>query len=64
LSAIATQAGASIRVFELALDKPTPSIAETAAMSEKECAATIAYGFRGDGRPSLTCWRSLLRARV
>ena len=45
LSAIATQAGATIRVFELALDKPTPSIAETAAMSEKECAATIAYGF-------------------
>ena len=45
LSAIATQAGASIRIFELALDQPTPSIAETSAMSERECAATIAYGF-------------------
>ena len=45
LSAIATQAGATIRVFELALDQPTPSIAETAAMTQKECAATIAYGF-------------------
>lgn len=45
LSAIATQADAAIRVFELALEKPTPSIAETAAMSERECAATIAYGF-------------------
>ncbi|MFN4025294.1 MAG: nicotinate-nucleotide--dimethylbenzimidazole phosphoribosyltransferase [Hyphomonas sp.] len=45
LSAIAAQVGANIRVFELALDKPTPSIAETAAMSEKECAATIAFGF-------------------
>lgn len=45
LSAIATQAGASIKVFDLALDKPTPNIAQTAAMSERECAATIAYGF-------------------
>lgn len=45
LSAIATQVGANMRVFELALDKPTPSIAEAAAMSERECAATIAFGF-------------------
>ncbi len=45
LSAIAAQVGANVRVFELALDKPTPSIAETAAMSERECAATIAFGF-------------------
>lgn len=45
LSAIATQAGAGIRVFELALDQPTPNIAQTEAMTERECAATIAYGF-------------------
>lgn len=45
LSAIAAQVGANVRVFELALDQPTPSIAEAAAMSEKECAATIAFGF-------------------
>lgn len=45
LSAIAAQVGANVRVFELALNKPTPSIAETAAMSERECAATIAFGF-------------------
>ena len=45
LSAIAAQVGANVRVFELALDKPTPSIAETAAMTERECAATIAFGF-------------------
>lgn len=45
LSAIATQVGANVRVFELALDQPTPSIAETAAMTERECAATIAFGF-------------------
>lgn len=45
LSAIAAQVGANVRVFELALDKPTPSIAQTAAMTERECAATIAFGF-------------------
>ncbi|MCA8903003.1 MAG: nicotinate-nucleotide--dimethylbenzimidazole phosphoribosyltransferase [Hyphomonas sp.] len=54
LSAIATQAGAGIRVFELALDQPTPSIADTAAMTEKECAATIAYGFEAtEDKPDL-----------
>jgi len=54
LSAIATQAGANIRVFELALDNPTPSIADTAAMSERECAATIAFGFEAiEDKPDL-----------
>ncbi len=54
LSAIATQVGANIRVFELAIDKPTPNIAEEAAMSERECAATIAYGFEAlEGQPDL-----------
>lgn len=54
LSAIAAQVGANIRVFELAIDKPTPSIAEEAAMSERECAATIAYGFEAlEGKPDL-----------
>lgn len=45
LSAIAAGNGVNIRVFELALDQPTPSIDEAPAMSEKECAATIAFGF-------------------
>ena len=54
LSAIAAQAGAAIRVFELALEQPTPSIAEAPAMSEKECAATIAYGFEAvEDKPDL-----------
>ncbi|GAB5458448.1 MAG: nicotinate-nucleotide--dimethylbenzimidazole phosphoribosyltransferase [Henriciella sp.] len=54
LSAIATQVGANIRVFELAIDKPTPNISEAPAMSEKECAATIAYGFESlEGKPDL-----------
>ena len=54
LSAIAAQVEANIRVFELAIDKPTPNFAEEAAMTEKECAATIAYGFEAlEGKPDL-----------
>lgn len=54
LSAICAQVETNIRVFELALDKPTKNIAETAAMTEKECAATIAYGFEAlEGKPDI-----------
>ena len=54
LSAISTQVEANIRVFELALDRPTKNIAEEPAMTEKECAATIAYGFEAlEGKPDL-----------
>lgn len=54
LSAISTQVEANIRVFELALDKPTKNITEDAAMTERECAATIAYGFEAlEGEPDL-----------
>ncbi|MEL7482316.1 MAG: nicotinate-nucleotide--dimethylbenzimidazole phosphoribosyltransferase [Pseudomonadota bacterium] len=45
LSAIASQAGVNIQVMELALDVPTANIADAPAMSERDCAATIAYGF-------------------
>ena len=54
LSAIAAQVGAEIRVMELALDVPTKNIAEAPAMSVKDCAATIAYGFEAlAGEPDL-----------
>ncbi|NBC20654.1 MAG: nicotinate-nucleotide--dimethylbenzimidazole phosphoribosyltransferase [Alphaproteobacteria bacterium] len=54
LSAIAAQVGANIRVFELAIEKPTPNIAEAAAMSEADCVATMAYGFEAlEGLPDL-----------
>ncbi len=54
LSAIAAQVGAEIRVMELALDMPTGNIAEAPAMSERDCAATIAYGFEAvAGEPDL-----------
>ncbi|MEL6662680.1 MAG: nicotinate-nucleotide--dimethylbenzimidazole phosphoribosyltransferase [Pseudomonadota bacterium] len=54
LSAICAQAQANLRVFELAIEKPTRNIAKDAAMSEKECVATIAYGFEAlEGEPDL-----------
>jgi len=54
LSAIAAQVGANIRVFELAVDSPTPDISAGPAMSEKECVATMAYGFEAlEGEPDL-----------
>lgn len=33
-----------LKVFDLASERPTPDITETAAMGEAECAATMAYG--------------------
>ncbi len=33
-----------LKVFELALDQPTGDITQDAALSEKDCAATFAYG--------------------
>ncbi|MEL6210783.1 MAG: nicotinate-nucleotide--dimethylbenzimidazole phosphoribosyltransferase [Pseudomonadota bacterium] len=54
LSAIAAQVGANIRVFELAIEQPTPDIAQAAAMSEQECVATMAYGFEAlEGEPDV-----------
>ena len=54
LSAIATQAGAAIRVFELALDAPTENISEAPAMNVRDCAATVAYGFEAtEDKPDL-----------
>ncbi|MEO0816744.1 MAG: nicotinate-nucleotide--dimethylbenzimidazole phosphoribosyltransferase [Pseudomonadota bacterium] len=54
LSAICALAEANVRVFELAIEKPTGNIALEPAMSEKECVATIAYGFEAlEGEPDL-----------
>ena len=54
LSAIATQASAEIRVMELALEVPTGNIAKEPAMTQKDCTATIAYGFEAlAGEPDL-----------
>jgi len=45
VNAIASREGVTIRAFELAVESPTPNIAEAAAMTPKACASTIAYGF-------------------
>lgn len=54
LSAIAAGVGANIRVFELAIDRPTENISKGRAMSERDCVATMAYGFEAlEGEPDL-----------
>jgi nicotinate-nucleotide--dimethylbenzimidazole phosphoribosyltransferase len=51
---LAAAGGAGLRVFEMAVDKPTKDFSEEAAMSEKECAATIAFGMEAIAeRPDL-----------
>ena len=41
---LAAQSNATLRVFELALEVPTKDISTEPAMSEQECASTIAFG--------------------
>ena len=41
---LAAQSDATLRVFELALEIPTKDISTEPAMSEQECASTIAFG--------------------
>jgi len=36
--------GAGLEAFDLAVDRPTPNAVDKATMSEKECAATMAFG--------------------
>jgi len=36
--------GAGLEAFDLAVDRPTPNAVDKPAMSEKECAATMAFG--------------------
>ncbi len=46
----------NLRVFELALEQPTGDISVEAALSDKDCAATIAYGMEAiAGEPDLLC---------
>jgi nicotinate-nucleotide--dimethylbenzimidazole phosphoribosyltransferase len=41
---IAGAQGAGLEAFDLAVDRPTPDAVQKASMSEKECAATMAFG--------------------
>ncbi len=46
----------NLRVFELALEMPTGDITQEAALDDKMCAATIAYGMEAvAGKPDLIC---------
>ena len=48
--------GAGLRVFDLALDLPTPDIVEQDALTEAECAATMAFGMEAiAGGTDLLC---------
>jgi nicotinate-nucleotide--dimethylbenzimidazole phosphoribosyltransferase len=44
ISVLAQQAGAGLKVYDLAVGKPTPDITIQNAMSQQECVATMAYG--------------------
>ncbi len=44
VSVLAQQAGAGLKVYDLAVGRPTPDIVEADAMTEQECVATMAYG--------------------
>jgi nicotinate-nucleotide--dimethylbenzimidazole phosphoribosyltransferase len=43
--------GLGLKVFELALEKPTRDITEDAALDEAECAGTMAYGMEAVAEP-------------
>ncbi len=44
VNAVAQAQGAGLEAFDLAIDRPVPDITEVPAMSERECAATMAFG--------------------
>ena len=47
--------GLGLKVFELALEKPTRDITEDAALDEVECAATMAYGMEATEGCDVLC---------
>jgi nicotinate-nucleotide--dimethylbenzimidazole phosphoribosyltransferase len=44
VNALAQGQGAGLEAFDLAIDRPVPDITHGPAMSERECAATMAFG--------------------
>ena len=44
VNALAQAHGAGLEAFDLAVDRPVPDIVDHPAMSERECAATMAFG--------------------
>ncbi|MGF1455047.1 MAG: nicotinate-nucleotide--dimethylbenzimidazole phosphoribosyltransferase [Alphaproteobacteria bacterium] len=53
---LALASGAGLKVFDLALDVPTPDISTAAALSERDCAATMAFGMEAVAQsPDILC---------
>ncbi len=53
---LAMACGAGLKVFDLALDVPTPDISTAAALSERDCAATMAFGMEAVAQsPDILC---------
>ncbi len=53
---LALSCGAGLKVFDLALDVPTPDITGAAALSERDCAATMAFGMEAVAQtPDVLC---------
>ncbi len=53
---LALATGAGLKVFDLALDMPTPDITSAAALSERDCAATMAFGMEAVAQsPDVLC---------
>jgi nicotinate-nucleotide--dimethylbenzimidazole phosphoribosyltransferase len=44
VSVLAQQAGAALKIFDLAIGQPTPDCVLQDAMSERDCVATMAFG--------------------
>ncbi len=56
INQIAQAAGAGLKVFELALEKPAFDITTQAALSETECASTMAYAMQVlEDHPDVLC---------
>lgn len=56
VSQICAQHEINLRIFELALEYPTGDITQEAALDDRNCAATIAYGMEAiEGDPDLLC---------
>jgi len=60
VSRAAQHLGAGLDVYELAIDRPVPDLVQGATMSERECAATMAFGMESMAKqPDLLCLGAL-----
>lgn len=60
ISRAAQYLGAGLDVYELAIDRPVPDLTAGATMSERECAATMAFGMEALAKqPDLLCLGAL-----